>query len=290
MAWVTPMTLSVVLVVLAAAILHSAWNALAHSAGDKLVGFVLIDLGYVGCAAMVVCLSPLPDPSAWPFIALSATLQVAYQLSLLRCYRLGDFGQMYPLARGTSPWATAVLSVTVLDQPLPVGQLVGVMTLSLGLLALTLAQGVPGRKQMPALVAAVATGLLIASYTVVDGVGVRHSGSVPAYVGWMFLLQGLPLPLVMVARRRRALLADLRPMWGRGILGAVLSLIAYGLVVWAQYQAPDSLPSIAALRETSIVLAAVIAAVHFRERFGHLRTAASTIVLAGIAILELAHN
>ena len=283
------MTLPVVLVVLAAAVLHATWNALAHSAGDKLLGFVLIDLGYVVGGVVLVCLAPRPDRAAWPFIALSATLQLAYQLTLLMAYRLGDFGQMYPLARGTSPWVTALLSVTVLGRPLPLGQLIGVLTLSTGLLALTFAQGVPGRKQFPALAAALATGLLIASYTVVDGVGVRHSGSVPAYVGWLFLLQGLPLPLAVLARRRRALPAELRPQWRSGIAGGGLSLLAYALVVWAQNQAPNSLASIAALRETSIVLAAVIASVQFHERFGRLRTAASAVVVTGIAVMELVH-
>jgi drug/metabolite transporter (DMT)-like permease len=283
------MTLPVVVVVLAAAVLHATWNALAHSASDKLVGFVLIDVGYVCGGVLLVGLAPRPDPAAWRFIALSTALQLAYQLTLLMAYRLGDFGQMYPLARGTSPWVTALLSVTLLGRPLPLGQLAGVLTLSAGQLALTFAQGRPGRKQVPALAAAVVTGLLIASYTVSDGVGVRLSGTVLGYVGWEFLLQGLPLPLIVLARRRGALLTELRPEWRRGILGGVLSLIAYGLVVWAQDQAPNSLPGIAALRETSIVLAAVIAARHFHERFGRLRTAASAVVVAGIAVMELVH-
>jgi drug/metabolite transporter (DMT)-like permease len=278
--------LSVVLVVLASAVLHATWNALAHSADDKLAGFVLIDLGCVACSTVLVLAAPLPDPAAWPFIAVSVLLEVAYQVTLLLAYRLGDFGQMYPLARGTSPWLVAVLSVTVLGRPLPVGQLVGVLTLSAGLLALTLAQGMPTRRQLPALGAAIGTGVLIASYTVVDGVGVRHSGSVLAYVAWLFLLQGLPLPLVVLAKRRRSLLADLRPEW-RGMLGGVLSTAAYGLVVWAQSTAPGSLAGIAALRETSIILAAVIATVLFHERFGRIRMAAGITVLLGIAILQL---
>lgn len=283
------MTLPVVLVVLAAAVLHAIWNALAHSATDKLVGFVLIDVGCVACSAVLVLFAPLPDAAAWPYLAVSVALEVAYQLTLLSAYHLGDFGQMYPLARGTSPWVVAVLSVVVLGRRLPLGELIGVLTLSLGLVALTLAHGVPGRRHLPALAAALGTGVLIASYTVVDGVGVRHAGSVLAYVAWLFLLQGLPLPLVMLAIRRRRLLTELRPEWRQGVLGGVLSTAAYGLVVWAQATStPDSLPVIAALRETSIILAAIIGTVVFRERFGRIRTAASTTVLLGIAILEFA--
>jgi drug/metabolite transporter (DMT)-like permease len=281
------MTATVVLVVLAAAVLHAAWNAIAHAVQDTLAGFVLIDLGYLVGALPLIALAPIPDPAAWPYLATSAVLQCGYQLCLWQAYRLGDFGQMYPLARGTSPWLVALLSVTVLAQPLPPGQLAGVATLSAGLVLLTFAQGRPTRAQLPALLAAVATGVLIAGYTVVDGTGVRHAGTVAGYVGWSFLLQALPLPLVTLAVCGRSLGPRLRPVWGRGMLGGVLSLIAYGLVVWAQNAAPGHLPAIAALRESSILLAAGIGALLFHERFGRLRTLAAVVVLAGIAVLEL---
>lgn len=282
------MVASVVVAVLGAALLHAAWNAVAHASEDKLVGFVLIDLGCLAAAAAIVCLAPVPEPSAWPFIACSAALHVGYQAMLLQAYRLGDFGQMYPLARGTSPWVVALLSVLVLGQALPAGELAGVLVLSAGLAALAFADGIPGRRQLPALGAALGTGVIIASYTVVDGTGVRHAGSVLGYVGWLFLFQALPLPLAALAIRGRALLPALRPTWGRGMTGGALSVVAYGLVIWAQARAPRDLAGIAALRETSIIIGALIGTFLFHERFGRIRTAASTAVLAGIAVLELA--
>lgn len=277
----------VAVVVLAAALLHAMWNALAHGVPDKLTGFVLINVGYTGCAAVAVCLTPLPGARAWPFIAASAVLQVGYQLLLLQAYRLGDFGQMYPLARGTSPWLVAVVATTVLGQPLPAAEAVGVAVISLGLGGLVLADGIPGRAQLPALAAAVGTGVLIASYTVVDGTGVRQAASVTGYIAWMFLCQGPILPLLALAVRGPALLRQVRPVLGRGLTGGVLSLLAYGMVVWAQSRA--NLAAVAALRETSIVFGAAIGTVVFHERLGYLRTAASATVLTGIAVLELAH-
>ncbi|MGW7005098.1 EamA family transporter [Streptomyces sp. NPDC054933] len=274
-------------VVLAAAVLHAAWNGLAHGIRDKLVGFTLINLAYTGCAAVMVCLTPIPDAAAWPFIAASATLQVVYQVLLLRAYQLGDFGQMYPMARGTSPLLVAVVSITVLGQSLPAQDIVGVVVISCGLAGLALADGMPGRAQLPALAAALGTGVVIAAYTVVDGSGVRHSGTVTGYIAWLFLCQGPVLPLIAWARRGRSLVNQLRPVYGRGLTGGLLSLLAYGLVVWAQ--ARGDLATIAALRETSIVIAALIGTLIFRERFGCRRMAASATVLAGIAVLELAH-
>lgn len=277
---------AVPLVVLASAVLHAVWNGLAHGLRDKLAGFTLISLASAGCGAVLVCFAPLPDPAAWPYIAASAALQAAYQLLLLRAYQLGDFGQMYPTARGTSPLVVALVSTTLLGHSLPAGRALGIAVISCGLAALALADGLPGRAQLPALAAALGTGVMIASYTLVDGSGVRVSGSVFGYIAWLFLCQGLVLPLIARARRGPALLTTLRPLYGRGLAGGLLSLLAYGLVVWAQSR--GDLSTIAALRETSIVFGALIGAVVFRERLGHRRITASLTVLAGIAVLQLA--
>ncbi len=275
----------VTVVVLAAALLHATWNAIAHALKDKLAGFVVINLAITVCAGTLAAISPMPAAAAWPYIVASAGLQVAYQVLLLQAYRLGEFGQMYPLARGTSPWVVAVLAVTVLGQPLPAPELVGVLVISAGLIGLTFAGGVPGRDHLPALAAAFGTGLMIALYTVVDGVGVRQSGTVTGYLGWIFLLQGPVLPLLALAREGRRLPARLAPVWRRGLAGGVLSLSAYGLVVWAQTR--GTLASVAALRETSIVIASIMGTLLFGERFGRARVAASALVVTGIVILKL---
>ncbi|SDH12037.1 EamA-like transporter family protein [Sinosporangium album] len=280
------MTGAVSAAVLTAAVLHAVWNGLAHGVKDKLAVFTWINLACTGVAAVLVCFTPVPDAGAWPYIAASAVLQVAYQLLLLRAYQLGDFGQMYPIARGTSPLLVAVVSTTVLGQSLPVGDMAGVAVISLGLAGLALADGVPGRAALPALAAAVGTGVVIAAYTVVDGTGVRHADTVVGYIAWLFLIHGPVLPLIAWVRRGRSFGARLRPMWGRGLTGGCLSLLAYGLVVWAQSR--GDLAAVAALRETGIVIAALIGAVVFRERLGRRRVTASATVLLGIAVLEFA--
>ncbi|MFE7600639.1 EamA family transporter [Streptomyces sp. NPDC057494] len=286
----SPMTgaAAVPVVVLAAALLHAVWNALAHGAEDRLAVFVLMNLATTGCAAVVACFTPLPDARAWPFLATSAALQAGYQALLLQAYRLGDFGQMYPIARGTSPLLVALVSATALGQPLSAVETVGVLVISLGLVGLAFADGLPGRAQLPALAAALGTGVMIASYTLVDGSGVRQSPTaVTGYVAWLFLCQGPVLPLLAWALRGRSLAARLRPVLGRGLIGGVLSLLAYGLVVWAQNR--GNLATIAALRETSIVFAALIGLVMFREPFGRRRITAGALVVTGIAVLELTH-
>ncbi|MER7846410.1 DMT family transporter [Kitasatospora sp. NPDC096077] len=277
---------AVPLVVLAAAVLHAVWNGLAHRIPDKMVGFALINLTYTACALVLVAVNPLPAAAAWPYLLASTAVQTVSTVLLLKAYQLGDFGQMYPIARGSAPLLVALLSVVLLGQHLGVGELAGVVVISCGLIGLAFAQGIPGRAQLPALGAAAGTGVMIAGYTVLDGSGVRHAGTVGGYVAWLFLLQGPALVAVVWARRGRTLLTGVRPVLPVGILGGVLSLTAYGLVVWAQSR--GNLATIAALRETSIVIAALIATVVFRERLGRLRLTAAFTVLGGIAVLELA--
>ncbi|KUJ69440.1 hypothetical protein ACZ90_11140 [Streptomyces albus subsp. albus] len=153
-----------------------------------------------------------------------------------------------------------------------------------GLAALAFAAGRPGHAQLPALGAAVATGAIIAAYTLVDSAGVRHSGNVLSYIAWLFLCQGPVLPLIALARRRGALLTQIRPALGTGLTGGFLSMAAYGLVIWAQ--AHGDVTAVAALRETGILVAAVIATLFFREPFGRLRLVAGAVVLAGIGLMH----
>ena len=194
------MTPTIAVAVLFSALLHAIWNSLAHNVNDRLVGFALIGVvDMVGGGALAL-IAGFPPAGAWPFIIASAVLHVAYNLLLLASYQLGEFSQMYPLARGTSPWIVALVSVVVLGNDLPPRELAGVVAISAGLAALVFIGGRPSRHDVPALTAALLTGVMIAAYTVVDGLGVREA-PLAAYIGWMFLLQGPPIAVLAVIRR-----------------------------------------------------------------------------------------
>jgi drug/metabolite transporter (DMT)-like permease len=274
----------VVAAALTAAVLHAIWNAIAHAINDRLVGFGLIGVAYTGVSAVVVAFTGPPPADAWMFIIASAVVHVAYQLLLLASYQLGEFSQVYPLARGTSPWVVALISVAVLGRDLPTRELAGVLVVSAGLIGLVFVGGRPTRTQLPALAAAFGTGLMIATYTVIDGLGVAHA-PVAAYAGWMFLLQGPALPLLAVVRRGRDLPRQLRGIVGVGLTGGVVSLAAYGLVLWAQTS--GALALVAALRETSIIFGALLGAAFLGERLGRGRALAASVVVVGIVLLTL---
>ncbi|PEG42088.1 EamA family transporter [Mycolicibacterium agri] len=270
--------------VLFSALLHATWNSLAHAVSDRLVGFALIGVADAIGGGAMVAFAGLPPAGAWPFVIASAALHVVYNLLLLASYELGEFSQMYPLARGTSPWVVALVSVVVLGHQLPLTELAGVLAVSGGLIALVFIGGRPNRKELPALAAAALTGLAIASYTVVDGVGVMQAPLL-AYTGWMFLLQGPPIAVPAAVRRGRHLPTAVRGSAAAGLAGGAISIAAYTIVLWAQTS--GALAPIAALRETSIVFGALIGAVFLGERLGARRAIAAAVVLAGVVLITL---
>jgi drug/metabolite transporter (DMT)-like permease len=271
--------------VLLAAAMHATWNAIAHASADRLANFALIGIAMTVGGAVLVLLAPAPARSSWPFIGVSAALHVAYIVLLIRSFQHGDFGQVYPLARGTSPWLVALAAAVFAHETLTMPRLVGVVVVSAGLLSLVFAGGRPTRAGRPAIVAAVLTGVAIAAYTTVDGLGVRHAGTAGGYAGWLFLALGPVLPVIAVLTRRGRMWSMTRNEVVVGLTGGVLSLIGYGLVLWAQTR--GALAPIAALRETSVIIGAVIGAVVFHERFGRWRIVATVLVAGGVVLINL---
>lgn len=291
------MTPLVAAAVLIAAVTHASWNAIAHGIRDQLLAFTLVGGGGALCGLALLPFAPLPAADAWPYLLASAAIHVVYQLLLMRSFHLGDFGQMYPIARGTAPLVVTVAAAVFVGERPDRWQAAGIAVASAGLVGVAL-WGVTGSRhaegegngergggapQWLALTAAIATGLSIAAYTVVDGLGVRASGSPPGYIAWLMILEGFAIPLCALAIRRGALLRQLRPVAARGLLGGLLSVCAYGLVLWAQTRA--ELAPIAALRESSIIVGAAIGALFFKERFGGPRIAAAGLMVAGIGLM-----
>lgn len=279
------MTPLVAIAVLTAAFTHAGWNAIAHAIKDQLLSFTLISGGGLLIGAAAAGFAPFPAAEAWPYLFVSAALHVAYMLLLMRSFTLGDFGQMYPIARGTAPLVVTVLAAVFVGERPNGWATAGVAVASAGLVGLALwgIRGSGKRPHWPAILAALATGLAIAGYTTVDGVGVRASGSSIGYIAWLMILEGVAIPLYALHRRRSALPAQLRPYAVRGLLGAALSVTAYGLVLWAQTRA--ALAPVAALRESSIIVGAAIGTVFFKERFGAPRIAAAGLMVVGIGLM-----
>ncbi|MEH0578130.1 EamA family transporter [Streptomyces sp. B21-108] len=277
------MTPLVTAAVLFAAVTHAGWNAIAHRITDKLVGFTLIAGGGMLIGLALVPFTPFPAAGAWPYLLSSALIHIAYYVLLMRSFRLGDFGQAYPIARGSAPLVVTVLAA-VFAHEVPDGWAAAGIALSCAGLTGVALWGLRGRRpNWAAIGAALATGLTIASYTVVDGLGVRASGSSLGYIAWLMAVQGAVIPAYAVHRWRGRTVTVLRPFGALGLLGSALSVLAYALVLWAQTRA--ELAPVAALRESSILVGAAIGALLFKERFGAPRLVAAGLLVVGIGLM-----
>jgi len=290
------LSLTVTFAVIAAAVTHAVWNAIAHGIKDQTLAFALIGVGGIAVGIPLVILATMPRADCWPYLLGSVAIHVFYNLLLMQCYRLGEFSQVYPLARGTSPLVVTILAAIFIHEHLARPQIAGVLIVSAGLATLVLAGRrprlaggsggvVPPGRQRAAFAAAVGTGLTIAAYTTVDGVGVRLSGSPVGYIGWLMVLESLCVPMFAAVRRRDVLLKQPKRILLAGLAAGALSVLAYGLVLWAQTR--GALAPIAALRETSVIFGAIIGTLIFREPFGRTRIAATVLVATGIVLLNL---
>ena len=275
----------VVVLVLAAAVLHAAWNAIAHTAADRLVGFALISTATFGIGGVVVLTQPLLDAHDFALVASSAAIHVVYFVLLLASYQQADLSRAYPLSRGTGVALTAVVSIFLPRAPLGPGVVVGVGLVVVGLVGITLAGPPLSVRDRAGIATALGTGVAIAGYTVVDGYAVSGGAPVLAYAGWLFLLQSWVVPMVAVARRGRRLPGLARKQALAGLGGGAVSMAAYGLVLLAQTS--GALAAVAALRELSIAFGVLLGAFVLHERAARQRLPPALVLTSGAVVLAL---
>ncbi|HKX08808.1 MAG TPA: DMT family transporter [Stellaceae bacterium] len=276
----------VIALVLLAAVLHASWNAMLKAAPDRVTTSAVMNLTGLGAGAVLAVFVAAPASPSWVFIALSVAIHFGYFVFLLGAYRYGDLSQVYPLARGIGPLLVALVSPWLIGEHLGRVQLVGVVLLCLGILSLAFNRmRLAELLNWKPLVMALATGGSIAAYTVVDGLGVRVSGSPGGYIAWLFILDGISMAALAAALRRRALGGAVRSIWKPAVIGGLISILAYGIVIWCY--SLGAIAPIAALRETSVVIAAAIGSFMLREPFGRWRIVAASFCAIGIVAINL---
>lgn len=278
------LTWPVVAAVLLGALLHAGWNAMLKSGADKALDTALMNLVAALLALPLLLLAGLPARAAWPFLAASLVIHVGYYAALTGAYRHGELGLTYPLMRGSAPVLVALASAVVFGEPLSALAWAGVLAVCCGVMVLGLA---PQALRSPrALAFALANAVIIAAYTVVDGLGVRAAGDALAYVAAFFVLDALPYGTLVLARRSRAtVLAHARARLPVALPAAVATIASYGIALWAMTRAPVAM--VAALRETSVLFAALLAAWLLKERLSPLRGIGIATILLGVVALRL---
>jgi drug/metabolite transporter (DMT)-like permease len=275
----------IILLVLVAAVLHTAWNALVKIGGDRKMSTALVAaLCGIVCLPLLLFATP-PAPASWPFILGSILVHIAYYYGLASMYETGEFSLVYPLARGLSPLLVAIAAAAMAGEQLHSWQYLGVVVVSLGIASLAFGRGWPRGDHARSILFAGFTCLTIAAYSVIDGIGVRRAGSSLGYIAWLFVIDGLPFPLLMALNRGRTFAAYARLHWRIGLGAALMSTLAYGIVIWAMGH--SALAGVVSLRETSVIFAAAIGALFMGESFGRWRIAAAVAVTIGNVLIHL---
>ncbi len=277
--------LDVTLLVLLAALMHASWNAIAKSAANKLLDITTMALAGGAMCALALPFLPVPEPEAWPWLAASLLLHFLYFMALVGAYNRADLSHAYPLMRGVAPLLVAVFGALLLDEGLTAKMWVGIALISSGILLPFWLSAGNKKTLFRRSGFALANAAIIAAYTLVDGFGTRLSANALSYCLWLFLLDPLPILAVALARHGSGVWLHLRRRWLACTVGGALTVLAYGIVLWAMTRAP--IAAVSALRETSVIFAALIGAVFLREGFGPWRIAGAVLVAGGIAALRL---
>jgi drug/metabolite transporter (DMT)-like permease len=277
------MQLDLVLIMLGAALLHAAWNAIIKGGGNALFEAVLKTLGGGVAVCCVLPFLPLPAPQSMPYLAASCAIHLAYYSLLGLSYRNADMSTVYPIMRGTAPLLTSLTLVLVLGVPLSAAGWLGVALLSTGILTLAADALRQGRPAWRGCRMALVTALVIMCYTLADGYGGRASMHPVSYTCWLFFINAFPMSLILYWRCRSEFTAYVRQRWRFGLLGGVCSLGSYGIAIWAMTQAPIAM--VAALRESSVIFGMLLAVFFLGERVTLFRVLAVLLVPAGMISL-----
>lgn len=278
------MDLVVFLAVLAGAAMHAGWNALVKTGLDRTTSiFLLAFIQGVICLGLLPFFS-IPLEASWPWIAVSAFLHSGYKIFLIRAYEHGDMSQVYPLARGSAPLIVALAGVFVLSEGLTAIKFAAVCAIGLGVMLMSSRFG---GEAMPrkALLFALGTAAFTASYTLVDGIGARLSSTASGFTLWMFVGDGVLMTIYALLVRGRGLFAAVRGNLASGAAAGALSLGSYWIAIWAFTLAPIAL--VAALRETSVLFAMLLAVFWLGEKASPQRWLAAGLILAGIVLMRL---
>lgn len=274
------MPFHIVVLTLFAALLHASWNAMLRGGGDRLWSMTIMCVAVAIASMAIAAFIAPPAQASWIYAALSAALHVGYNLFLVKSYQAGDLGQTYPIARGSAPILVTIGASVFAGERIELGALLGIGLVSGGIVSLAF----QGRKlAAPSLPYALGTGFFIAAYSVTDGIGVRLSGAPMAYTAWMCALWGILMPLTYIGLRDAKSLFTVRRGLVTSLLGGLVSLLAYGIVIHAMVGAP--MGAVSALRETSVLFAALIAYFFLGETLTLRKLLACAVIAVGTIII-----
>ena len=275
------MSVALTLILVSAAV-HAIVNAITKSAEDKYALRLLVGVFSAVLVAPALFFVGLPR-GGWWFLAATSFIHALYELLLVLSYENAAFSAVYPVARGTGPLFVTLGSILLLSQNPPPLQLLGILLVSAGVIAIGLAHRAK-KGAMKGLGFALATGLTIGAYTLVDATGVRRVADPFSYVLWFFVGHGLSVITTAPGIRGRVVILAARRQWKLGLFAAALSIVSYGSAMLAYRFGATA--QLAALRETSVLFGTVLAMTFLGERLGWRQLAAAVVIACGAILLQ----
>jgi drug/metabolite transporter (DMT)-like permease len=279
------LSLVVFVAVLVAALMHAGWNALVKVGLDRFSSILLLVLSQMGLSLVLLPFFPLPATAALPWLLASGIIHVFYKLTLIRAYDVGDFSQVYPLARGAAPLIVGLVRIVGLGETITVLKALAIVLIGGGVCLMSLGGGRSLSMPPKAIGYALATGGFIASYTLLDGLGARQAGTASGFFLVLNLIDGALTCAYALVTRGPIAFKRLAPSWRGGVMAGAMAMAAYWIVIWAFTQAPIAL--VAALRESSVLFAVMIATLILKEKVGPGRILAACFIACGIVLMRL---
>lgn len=234
------------------------------------------------CAALALPVAmwtgPLPQ-QFWPFMAGFALMSFVNQMALVKSYQLSDFSQAYPVARGIAPLIMALLGVAILGDRVSAPAFAGITLITLGILSLALGKGM-GRHGWAA---ALFTGLTTIGYNIILAMGIREARDAANFLAWLFVTDGFLIPLWLVAMTKGQAVVRLRQSWTIGWRGGLLTMLSFASMTYAIRFAPIGI--VTAIRESSVLIALVLAALMLKEQLDKWRVFAGIFIVVGAAAI-----
>ena len=281
----TDVELPVLALVLLAALSHAVWNAWLKKSSPDFVGLAALSIGWLVFGVIGLLFVGPPAPAHWPYLLLTTVVHTAYSALLVSAYRHGELSLTYPIARGTGPVIVALTAPLLLHEYLAASDVFAVALIAAGILAIGLAGAGAALHNRHAVLLSLATGVAIAIYTLIDAAAARSGPSPHTYSAWLFVVTAVAQLAVTGLVHRKKTLALLKPRLRRGVLVGILSAVAYSIVLWAMTVAPAAL--VAAVRETSILFAALIGWCFLGERITRLRWFGVVLTVFGLIVARL---
>ena len=269
---------------LGSAVAHSGMALFTKRAGDTLVFRAVSMVFSAALLSPLLVLAPFPDWEVWRFLLLGAGVIWAFNMLMISAFKAGDMNLVYPVMRGAAPALAGIGAWLVLGEALSVTAIAGLSVASAAIIAFAWPER-GGAPKAAALAFALSAACMTALYTINDASGARAASSPFVYLAWFFALSAITLGATALVRRGRHIVKAARVEMKTAAICSLFNVATYGLALYAYANAPVA--PMAALRETSIVFGAILAAFVLKEKFGARRIALAVGLVAGLAMLQL---